>query len=135
MYNVNIFRNRYIIIDEKTGKIMWRPILDFDKNMNFEATKVFGARGDGTLFCYGCCYEGICDANISVVKSIDQYLFHYFPPPPTYKYTHKGTCFIFCMCGLLTIPTPIFPSFNFAFFLLSELVNTSYLGVRKLREP
>ena len=52
LYNANIFRNRYIIIDEKTGKIIWRPILDFEKNMNYEATKVFGASRDGTLFCY-----------------------------------------------------------------------------------
>ena len=32
-------------------------------------------------FCYGYCHEGIFDANISVVRSIDQYLFHYLPPP------------------------------------------------------
>ena len=47
-----LFRNRFIIIDEKTAKMVWRPILDFEKNMKYEATKVYGAYGDGTLFCY-----------------------------------------------------------------------------------
>ena len=32
--------------------MVWRPILDFEKNMKYEATKVYGAYGDGTLFCY-----------------------------------------------------------------------------------